>query len=42
MTYEAVIEPKGAGKLAEPVMKLIFERVGTKTEKQLTEVLNSL
>ncbi|GAA5148760.1 SRPBCC family protein [Nocardioides marinquilinus] len=41
--YEAVIEAKGtAGKLAEPVMKLLFERIGTKTEKQMTEVLNRL
>jgi carbon monoxide dehydrogenase subunit G len=39
--YEAVIEAKGtAGKLAEPVMKLLFERIGSKTEKQMTEVLN--
>lgn len=42
ITYEAVIEPKGAGKLAEPIMKLLFERIGTKTEKQMTEVLNGL
>ncbi|WP_148612692.1 SRPBCC family protein [Nocardioides rubriscoriae] len=42
VTYEAVIEPKGAGKLGEPLLKLLFERIGTKTEKQLTEVLNAL
>lgn len=42
ITYEAVIEPKGIGKLAEPVMKLVFERIGTKTEQQMTEVLNQL
>lgn len=42
VTYTAVIEAKGIGKLAEPLMKLVFERVGTKTEQQMTEVLNSL
>ena len=43
ITYEANIDPKGtAGKLADPIMKLLFERVGTKTEKQMTEVLNAL
>ncbi len=42
VTYEAVIEAKGAGKLAEPLMKLVFERIGTKTEEQMTEVLNAL
>ena len=42
VTYEAVIEAKGVGKLAEPLMKLVFERVGTKTEEQMTEVLNGL
>ena len=42
VTYEAVIEAKGIGKLAEPLMKLVFERIGSKTEKQMTEVLNGL
>jgi carbon monoxide dehydrogenase subunit G len=43
ITYEADIAPKGTvGKLADPVMKLLFERVGTKTEKQMTEVLDRL
>ncbi len=42
ITYEAVIEPKGAGKLADPLLKLLFERIGTKTEKQMTDVLNGL
>lgn len=43
ITYVAVIEPQGtAGKLADPIMKLLFERVGTKTEQQMTEVLNRL
>ena len=40
---QAVIEAKGvAGKLGEPVLKLLFERVGTKTEDQMTEVLDGL
>ena len=42
ITYEAVIEAKGIGKLAEPLMKLVFERIGSKTEDQMTEVLNNL
>lgn len=42
ITYEAVIEAKGIGKLAEPLMKLVFERIGTLTEEQMTEVLNAL
>jgi carbon monoxide dehydrogenase subunit G len=42
VSYEAVIEPKGAGKLGEPLLKLLFERIGTKTEKQMTEVLDGL
>lgn len=42
ITYEAVIEAKGAGKLAEPLMKLVFERIGSKTEDQMTEALDKL
>ncbi len=43
ITYDAVIETKGlAGKLADPVMKLLFERIGSKTEDQMTEALNRL
>lgn len=42
ITYEAVIEAKGVGKLAEPLMKLVFERIGSETEKKMTEVLNRL
>ena len=42
VTYEAVIKAKGVGKLAEPLLKLVFERIGSKTEKQMTEVLNGL
>ena len=42
ITYEAVIEAKGIGKLAEPLMKLVFERIGTKTEAQMTAAINGL
>lgn len=42
ITYEAVIEAKGVGKLAEPLMKLVFERIGSETEEKMTEVLNRL
>lgn len=42
LTYEAVISPKGVGKIAEPLFKFLFERIGTKTEEQLTQVLNGL
>ena len=42
ITYEAVIEAKGIGKLAEPLMKLVFERIGSETERKLREVLNRL
>ena len=42
ITYEAVIEAKGIGKLAEPLMKLVFERIGSETETKMTEVLNRL
>jgi carbon monoxide dehydrogenase subunit G len=42
ITYDAVIEPKGAGRLAEPLLKVLFERIGTKTEAQMTEVLDGL
>lgn len=42
ITYENEIEFKGAAKVAAPAAKLIFEKVGNDTEKQLTEVLSSL
>ncbi len=42
ITYEATIEAKGIGKVAAPLMKLVFERIGSKTEEQMTEVLNGL
>ena len=42
ITYEAVIEAKGVGKLAEPLMKLVFERIGSETEEKMTEALDGL
>lgn len=42
VTYEAVIEMKGAAKLASPIMKLVFEKVGNDTEDDMTAVLNRL
>ena len=42
ITYENEIEFKGAAKLAAPAAKLVFEKVGNDTVKQMTEVLNSL
>ena len=42
VTYEAVIEMKGAAKLAAPLVKLIFEKVGNDTEDDMTKVLNGI
>ena len=42
VTYEAVIEMSGAAKLADPVVKLVFEKVGTDTEDDMTAALNRL
>lgn len=42
VTYEAVIEMKGAAKLATPLVKVVFEKIGTDTEEDLTNVLNGL
>ena len=42
VTYEAVIEMKGAAKLAAPVVKLVFEKIGSDTEDDMTEALNRL
>ncbi len=42
ITYESVVEMKGAAKLAAPVVKLVFEKLGVDTEKQLREVLDRL
>ena len=42
VTYEANIEMKGMAKLADPVMKLVFEKVGSDTEDDMVTVLNRL
>ncbi|GAB2775937.1 SRPBCC family protein [Nocardioides salsibiostraticola] len=42
VTYEAVIEMKGAAKLAAPVVKLVFEKIGSDTEDDMTQALNRL
>jgi carbon monoxide dehydrogenase subunit G len=42
VTYEAVIELKGAAKVADPIMKIVFEKIGSDTEDDMTTVLNRL
>ncbi len=42
ITYQADIEMIGAAKLAAPIIKLAFEKLGNDTAKQMTEVLNKL
>ncbi len=42
LTYRADLEMKGAAKILNPVMKLVFEKLANDTEKQLSEVLNRL
>jgi carbon monoxide dehydrogenase subunit G len=42
VTYEAVIEMKGAAKLTAPIIKLVFEKIGNDTEEDMTVVLNRL
>ncbi len=41
VTYEAVIEMKGAAKLAAPMVKVVFEKIGNDTEEDMVRVLNS-
>ena len=42
ITYHAEIDISGViGKLAAPATKLLFEKLGHDTERQMTEVLNS-
>lgn len=41
VTYEAVIEMKGAAKLAAPLVKLVFEKIGNDTEDDMVKVLDS-
>ncbi|MFI5734096.1 SRPBCC family protein [Kribbella sp. NPDC051587] len=40
ITYTNHIEFNGAAKVASPLAKLVFEKVGHDTERQLTDVLN--
>ena len=42
ITYQADLEMKGAAKLLNPAMKLVFEKLANDTEKQLTKVLNGI
>ncbi|CUR62420.1 Polyketide cyclase / dehydrase and lipid transport [metagenome] len=42
ITYEAVIELSGAAKVADPIMKIVFEKIGSNTEDDMTTVLNRL
>ena len=42
LTYRADLEMHGASALLSPAMKLIFEKLATDTERQLTSVLNNL
>ncbi len=42
VTYEANIEMKGAAKLADQIMKIVFEKIGSDTEDDMTTVLNRL
>jgi hypothetical protein len=42
ITYTNELEFKGAAKLAAPLGKIVFEKLGNDTEKQLTETLDGL
>ncbi|MEU3642489.1 SRPBCC family protein [Lentzea sp. NPDC034063] len=42
ITYTNDLEFNGAAKLAAPLAKVVFEKLGNDTEKQMTEVLNGL
>ncbi|MBV9821340.1 MAG: SRPBCC family protein [Actinobacteria bacterium] len=42
ITYTNEVEFHGAARAATPVAKLVFEKLGNDTEKQLVEVLNGL
>jgi carbon monoxide dehydrogenase subunit G len=42
ITYDADIELKGAAKLGTPVVKLVFEKIGSDTEDDMVAVLNRL
>ncbi len=40
VTYTAELEMHGAAKLATPAMKLVFEKLASDTQEQMTTVLN--
>lgn len=42
ITYTNELEFAGAAKLAAPLGKMVFEKLGNDTERQLTEVFNTL
>lgn len=42
ITYTNDLEFNGVAKLAAPLGKVVFEKLGNDTEKQLTDVLNGL
>jgi carbon monoxide dehydrogenase subunit G len=42
VTYTNEVRFNGAAKLATPLVKVVFEKLGNDTEKQLTETLNAL
>jgi hypothetical protein len=42
ITYTNEVQFNGAAKLAAPVGKLVFEKLGNDTEKPLSETLNAL
>ena len=42
LTYHVDLDMHGMAQLASPAIKLVFEKVASDTEKQLTEVLNRL
>jgi carbon monoxide dehydrogenase subunit G len=42
VTYEAVIEMKGAAKLASPLVKVVFEKIGSDTQEDMKQVLDRL
>lgn len=42
VTYTNELEFKGAAKLASPIAKVVFEKVGNDTEDQMVEAINAL
>jgi len=42
ITYTNEVQFNGAAKLASPLAKVVFEKLGRDTERQITETLNAL